>query len=195
MNWKVFGKKPSWFNSWYYSIICLEGLVKTTKNLRQDGRSPGRDLNRDLQNTNHSTTTFCLYPQYICTCNKWVSDQVTMLHRDHIWKNGHSKLEFTFCSCLRKVCYPYWQRKDWIEDTYWPVVEGRKEREWGFRITVIIEMTAYSWSMREALNIFLSLLLSESPRNYWLSYIQQDVYTCLTDCQFVAGSDVVVMLA
>jgi hypothetical protein len=27
------------------SRICLEGLRKTTKNLSQDSRSPGRDLN------------------------------------------------------------------------------------------------------------------------------------------------------
>jgi hypothetical protein len=32
MNWKGCG-------------ICLEGLRKTTKNLSQDSRSPGRDLN------------------------------------------------------------------------------------------------------------------------------------------------------
>jgi hypothetical protein len=29
----------------YQSGICLEGLRKTTKNLSQDSRSPGRDLN------------------------------------------------------------------------------------------------------------------------------------------------------
>jgi hypothetical protein len=37
-------KKRSWPNLRYYSGICLEGLRKTTKNLSQDSRSPGRDL-------------------------------------------------------------------------------------------------------------------------------------------------------
>jgi hypothetical protein len=29
----------------HYPSICLEGLSQTTKNLSQDSRSPGRDLN------------------------------------------------------------------------------------------------------------------------------------------------------
>jgi hypothetical protein len=45
MNWKGCGRKRSWPNLRYYPGICLEGLRKTTKNLSQDNRSPGRDLN------------------------------------------------------------------------------------------------------------------------------------------------------
>jgi hypothetical protein len=40
----------------FYSGICLE-LRKITKILSKDNRSPGRDLNPDLHNTNHSNTT------------------------------------------------------------------------------------------------------------------------------------------
>jgi hypothetical protein len=32
----------------YYQVICLEGLRKTMKPLRQDSQSPGRDLNPGL---------------------------------------------------------------------------------------------------------------------------------------------------
>jgi hypothetical protein len=45
MNWKGCGRKRSWPNLRYYPGICLEGLTKTTKNLSQHSRSPGRDLN------------------------------------------------------------------------------------------------------------------------------------------------------
>jgi hypothetical protein len=45
MNWEGCGRKRSWTNSRYYPGICLEGLRKTMKNLSQDSRSPGRDLN------------------------------------------------------------------------------------------------------------------------------------------------------
>jgi hypothetical protein len=45
MNWKGCGRKQSWPNLRYYPSICLEGLRKTTKYLRQGSRSPGRDLN------------------------------------------------------------------------------------------------------------------------------------------------------
>jgi hypothetical protein len=45
MNRKGCGTKQSWPNLRYYPGICLEGLRKTTKNLTQDNRSPGRDLN------------------------------------------------------------------------------------------------------------------------------------------------------
>jgi hypothetical protein len=44
MNWKGCGKKRSWPNLRLYPRICLEGLRKTTKNLSQDSRYPGRDL-------------------------------------------------------------------------------------------------------------------------------------------------------
>jgi hypothetical protein len=39
------GRKRSWPNSRYCPGICLEGLRETTKNLGQDSRSPGQDLN------------------------------------------------------------------------------------------------------------------------------------------------------
>jgi hypothetical protein len=39
MNWKASGRKPLWPG------IRLKGLRETTKNLSQDRRSPGRDLN------------------------------------------------------------------------------------------------------------------------------------------------------
>jgi hypothetical protein len=45
MDWEGFGRKRLWPNLRYYLSICLEGLIKTTKNLRPDSRSPGRDLN------------------------------------------------------------------------------------------------------------------------------------------------------
>jgi hypothetical protein len=41
MNCKVFGGMRSWPNLRYYPGI---GLSKTTKNLRQDSRFPGRDM-------------------------------------------------------------------------------------------------------------------------------------------------------
>jgi hypothetical protein len=37
--------KRSWPNLKYYTGTCVEGLRKITKNLSQDSRSPGRDLN------------------------------------------------------------------------------------------------------------------------------------------------------
>jgi hypothetical protein len=45
MNWKGCGRKRSCPDLRYYPVICLEGLRKTTKNLSQDRRSLGRDLN------------------------------------------------------------------------------------------------------------------------------------------------------
>jgi hypothetical protein len=45
MNWEGGGEKKKWRNLRYYLSICSEGLRKTTKNLVQDSRSPGRDLN------------------------------------------------------------------------------------------------------------------------------------------------------
>jgi hypothetical protein len=45
INWKEFGTKQSWSNLRYYPGICVEGLRKTRKTLRQDSWSPGRDLN------------------------------------------------------------------------------------------------------------------------------------------------------
>jgi hypothetical protein len=45
MNWKGCGRKQSWSSLSCYPRICLEGLRKTAKNLSQDSRSPGRDLN------------------------------------------------------------------------------------------------------------------------------------------------------
>jgi hypothetical protein len=45
MNWKRCGIKRSWPNLRRYPGICVEGLRKTTTNLSQDSRSPGRDLN------------------------------------------------------------------------------------------------------------------------------------------------------
>jgi hypothetical protein len=44
-DWKGCGRKRSWPNLKYYLGIGLEGLRKTTKNLSQHSRSPGRDLN------------------------------------------------------------------------------------------------------------------------------------------------------
>jgi hypothetical protein len=45
MKWKGWERKLSWPNLKYYPGICLEGLRKTTKNIGQDSRSPGPDLN------------------------------------------------------------------------------------------------------------------------------------------------------
>jgi hypothetical protein len=45
MNWKGFGRKLLSSNLGYYPGTCLQGLRKTTDNLSQDSRFPGRDLN------------------------------------------------------------------------------------------------------------------------------------------------------
>jgi hypothetical protein len=45
MNWKGCGRKQSWPNLRYNSIICLEGLTKTMKNLNQDSWSLGQYVN------------------------------------------------------------------------------------------------------------------------------------------------------
>jgi hypothetical protein len=42
------GRKRSWPNYRYYPGICLEGLRTIMKNIRQDSRSPGQDLNPGL---------------------------------------------------------------------------------------------------------------------------------------------------
>jgi hypothetical protein len=42
MNWKEFGSKLSWPN---FKAPTPEGLKRTTKNLNQDSRSPGQDMN------------------------------------------------------------------------------------------------------------------------------------------------------
>jgi hypothetical protein len=45
MNWKGCGRNRSCPNVRYYPGICLEGLMKTTKNLTRVSWSVGRDLN------------------------------------------------------------------------------------------------------------------------------------------------------
>jgi hypothetical protein len=45
MNWKAFGWKQSWPNVRYYAGICLKGLRNTTKELRENSRSLGWNLN------------------------------------------------------------------------------------------------------------------------------------------------------
>jgi hypothetical protein len=45
INWKGCERKRSWPNLRHCPGICLDGLRKTTKNLGQDSRSPGPDLN------------------------------------------------------------------------------------------------------------------------------------------------------
>jgi hypothetical protein len=60
MNWKGCGKKQSWHTFMWCSSICLEGLSKTTTNLRISGLR-AKIWSRDLPNTkivNHSTKTF-----------------------------------------------------------------------------------------------------------------------------------------
>jgi hypothetical protein len=44
MNWKGCEWEQLWLNLRCYLGICMEGLRKTTKNLRQDRRSPSQDL-------------------------------------------------------------------------------------------------------------------------------------------------------
>jgi len=44
MNWKGCRRKLSLSNAMYYPGICLKGLSKTTKNIRDDSRSSSRDL-------------------------------------------------------------------------------------------------------------------------------------------------------
>jgi hypothetical protein len=48
MNRKRYGRKRLWPNLRYHPGIFLEGSKKTTKNLSQDSRSPGKDLNTEL---------------------------------------------------------------------------------------------------------------------------------------------------
>jgi hypothetical protein len=43
--WEGFGRKRSCPNLTYYPGICLKRMRKITKNLSQNSRSPGRDLN------------------------------------------------------------------------------------------------------------------------------------------------------
>jgi hypothetical protein len=45
MNYRGCKKKPPWPNLRYYTAIFPEVLRKTSKNLSQDSRFPGRDLN------------------------------------------------------------------------------------------------------------------------------------------------------
>jgi hypothetical protein len=42
MNWKGYGRKLSWPD---FKVLYRDILMKTTKNLRQNSRSPGRELN------------------------------------------------------------------------------------------------------------------------------------------------------
>jgi hypothetical protein len=44
MTWKEYVKRHLSL-LWYYPVICLEGLAKTTKDVSQESMSPGRDLN------------------------------------------------------------------------------------------------------------------------------------------------------
>jgi hypothetical protein len=66
VNWKGFGRKLSWPNFWYYPVIRLDGLRKTTKNLNQDSLPPGPRFEPGTsrirsRSVNHSTTTFGKY--------------------------------------------------------------------------------------------------------------------------------------
>jgi hypothetical protein len=47
VNWKGCGRKRSWPKLRYYPGICLEGPRKTTKNINQNSRSPGWNLNSE----------------------------------------------------------------------------------------------------------------------------------------------------
>jgi hypothetical protein len=74
MNWKGCGRKRSWPNLRYYPGICL-GLRKTTKNLSQDSRTPGRDLNPgppkyEARVQTISTTTYVRTYNFTC-CFVW----------------------------------------------------------------------------------------------------------------------------
>jgi hypothetical protein len=70
MNLKGFGRKRPWPNlSSYTGGICVYGLKKTMKDLSQDSRSPGRDLNsgppeyEGVLDTRPRRSIFCLsYP-------------------------------------------------------------------------------------------------------------------------------------
>jgi hypothetical protein len=62
MNWKGFGSKRSRPNLRYYLGIRLEELMKTTKNLNEDSRSPGPTVGPGTsrirsRSVNHSITT------------------------------------------------------------------------------------------------------------------------------------------
>jgi hypothetical protein len=63
MNWKGCGRKWSWPNLRYYPGICLEGLGETTRNLSQDNRSPGGDLNPGPPE----------YEARVLSCRRWRS--------------------------------------------------------------------------------------------------------------------------
>jgi hypothetical protein len=60
INWKGFGRMRSWPNFKVLSRHSPGGLWKSTKNLSQDRRSPGRDLNSGTPEY-EVTTTFCRF--------------------------------------------------------------------------------------------------------------------------------------
>jgi hypothetical protein len=45
MKWKGYGRKWTWPNLRYFPGVCMERMREITKNLSQDSRSPGEDLN------------------------------------------------------------------------------------------------------------------------------------------------------
>jgi hypothetical protein len=62
MNWKDVKESGRGLILRYYPNICLQELVKLIKNLSQDNRFPGRDLNPwspkyDAVGVNHSTNS------------------------------------------------------------------------------------------------------------------------------------------
>jgi hypothetical protein len=60
MNWKGFGRTRSWLNFKVLSRHSPRGKKEVMKNLSQDSRSPGRDLNPTTAEYNAGalTTTF-----------------------------------------------------------------------------------------------------------------------------------------
>jgi hypothetical protein len=72
MNWKECGRKQQWPNLRCYLGICLEGLSKTTKNLGQDSRSPGQDL--DLGHPEIKAVVLTTWPQCLVTSCLSTSD-------------------------------------------------------------------------------------------------------------------------
>jgi hypothetical protein len=77
MNWKGCGRKRSWSNLRYYPRIWLDRTRKTIKNLSQDSRSPGRDLNPgppEYEAGVLTTRSQCSVQQVIASCKVLIKE-------------------------------------------------------------------------------------------------------------------------
>lgn len=59
MDWSGYGRKRSWPKSRYYPYMCLQELRRTTGNLNQASRCPGRDSNRSFPEYHFKLLPLC----------------------------------------------------------------------------------------------------------------------------------------